>query len=133
MGQIRDIVFNCDTPATLADFWAGALDGYQVRALESDVNQRLSALGLEPDSATIVMLDGPGPTLCFQNIDGQTHDNNRVHLEIAADDRAAQVDRLKTLGAEIVSVMPGYTVLRDPEANQFCVIDTTGDVAHAAE
>lgn len=30
MAAIRDIVFDCRHPASLARFWAGALDGYDV-------------------------------------------------------------------------------------------------------
>lgn len=131
MGHIRDIVFNCETPALLARFWADALDGYAVRAYDTDDLERLSALGLTPETDPIVHVEGPGPTLCFQNIEGQRRENNRVHLDIATEDRAGQVERLLALGAEMVSVMPGHTVLRDPEANQFCVIDAESRQAAA--
>ncbi len=32
MGKINEIVFDCDKPPRLAQFWAGLLDGYAVRA-----------------------------------------------------------------------------------------------------
>lgn len=123
MAQIREIVFNCTTPPVLARFWAAALEGYAVRAYTPEDLERLAALDLTPETDPIVVLDGPGPSLRFQNIEGQRHENNRVHFDIDSTDRAATVAGLLELGASVVSVMPGYTVLCDPEANQFCVLD----------
>ena len=69
------------------------------------------------------MVDGPGPSLCFQAVAGRRYANNRVHLDIEVADRANEVERLKGLGAEAVRVLPSYTVMRDPEGNQFCLAD----------
>jgi len=123
MGHIREIVFDCETPSKLAHFWAEVLDGYNVRSYELDEVARLAALGYTPETDPTVLVDGPGPTLCFQNVDGRRYDNNRVHLDVTVTDRAAEVERFKELGAEVVRVLPTYTVMKDPEANQFCVID----------
>jgi predicted enzyme related to lactoylglutathione lyase len=50
---------------------------------------------------------------------------NRVHLDFGTNDRLAEVDRLTGLGATVVEehTVPGLTwsVLRDPEGNEFCV------------
>jgi predicted enzyme related to lactoylglutathione lyase len=50
---------------------------------------------------------------------------NRVHIDFRADDRPAEVARLVGLGATEVEehTVPGmtWTVLRDPEGNEFCV------------
>ncbi|WP_375599970.1 VOC family protein [Devosia sp. Naph2] len=122
MGAIHEIVFDCAEPAVLASFWANLLEGYALRETQTD--QALSlALGLDPDVPTIMVIDGPGPSICFQNVDGQRPDNNRVHFDVQVGDRAAEVERLKAAGATVDRVLPTYTVMRDPEGNQFCLID----------
>ncbi len=123
MGQIQEIVFDCDKPAQLAQFWAALLDGYAVRPYDEAEIARLAALGLTPETDPTVLVDGPGPVLCFQNVEGRRPDNNRVHFDIAVTDRAGEVERLKEAGAETVRVLPTYTVMRDPEGNQFCLVD----------
>jgi len=123
MGVIHEIVFDCDKPAVLAQFWAEILDGYDVRPYDEEEIARLAALGLTPETDTTVMVDGPGPSLCFQNVDGRVYDNNRVHLDIEVTDRGAEVERLKEAGATVDRVLPTYTVMRDPEGNQFCLVD----------
>ena len=123
MGVINEIVFDCDKPAVLAKFWAQILDGYDVRPYDEDEIARLAALGLTPETDTTVMVDGPGPSLCFQNVDGRVYDNNRVHMDIEVTDRTSEVDRLKEAGATLDRVLPTYTVMRDPEGNQFCLVD----------
>lgn len=122
MGAIHEIVFDCAEPTVLAPFWAELLEGYAVR--QSDVTGAISAaLGLEPEGPTTVLIDGPGPSICFQNVDGQRPDNNRVHFEVEVSDRATEVERLKAAGASVDRVLPSYTLMRDPEGNQFCLVD----------
>ena len=128
MGKIQEIVFDCDKPSRLAHFWAALLDGYQVRDYDEAEVARLAALGLTPETDPTVMVDGPGPSICFQNVEGRRYDNNRVHFDIEVTDRANEVERLKQAGAEPVRVLPTYTVMRDPEGNQFCLVDA-GDGA----
>jgi hypothetical protein len=123
MGKIHEIVFDCDKPARLAQFWAGLLDGYAIRAYDEAEIARLAALGLTPDTDPTVMVDGPGPSICFQNVEGRRHDNNRVHFDIEVSDRNGVVEHLRQVGAETVRVLPTYTVMRDPEGNQFCLVD----------
>ena len=130
MGIIHEIVFDCDKPAKLAAFWASLLDGYAVRPYDSAEIARLATLGLTPETDPTVMVDGPGPSLCFQNVDGRRYDNNRVHFDVEVTDRGAEVERLKQAGAEPVRVLPTYTVMRDPEGNQFCLVDA-GELAMA--
>ena len=123
MGRIHEMVFDCDKPSVLARFWADMLDGYAVRPYDEAEIARLAAMGLTPETDPTVMVDGPGPTLCFQNVEGRRYDNNRVHFDIEVDDPAGDVARLLERGAETVRVMPTYTVMRDPEGNQFCLVD----------
>lgn len=123
MGRLKEIVVDADRPAALAGFWAAAVDGYAVRAYDEAEIARLAGLGLTPATDPVVMVDGPGPTLCFHLRAGPRPARNRVHLDLAAADRPAEVARLIGLGAALVREGDGYTVLRDPEGNNFCVAD----------
>jgi hypothetical protein len=123
MGMIHEIVFDCEKPPVLAQFWASLLEGYDVRPYDGEEIARLSAIGLTPETDTTVMVDGPGPSLCFQNVEGRTRDYNRVHFDIEVSDRPGEVERLKQEGASVDRVLPTYTVMRDPEGNQFCLVD----------
>ena len=129
MGKIHEIVFDCEKPAILAAFWANLLDGYAVRSTDPVTLAALSDLGLEVVPEPSVMIDGPGPSICFQNIDGRRPDNNRVHFDIAVEDRAGLVEKLTQSGAETVRVLPTYTVMRDPEGNQFVIVDDMVELA----
>jgi predicted enzyme related to lactoylglutathione lyase len=76
----------------------------------------------------MVATAAPGPTLGFQRVDDPTPGKNRVHLDLVADDREAEVERLRAEGAGFVArhEVSGFTwvVLTDPEGNQFCVSGT---------
>ena len=123
MAHLREIVFDCAHPAALARFWAAALDGYAVRPYDDAEIARLAGLGFTPETDPTVMVDGPGPKLCFQNVPERRYDNNRVHLDIETADPATEVRRLVGLGATVAREAGGYTVLCDPEGNQFCVVE----------
>ncbi|HZY67908.1 MAG TPA: VOC family protein [Devosia sp.] len=123
MAQLKEIVIDADNPAHLARFWAAAVDGYALRAYDEEEVARLAALGLTPETDPSVMVDGPGPTLCFQLRTGPRPERNRLHLDLRATDHAAEVKRLLGLGATFWYARDTFTVLRDPEGNQFCVVD----------
>ncbi|MBX5158935.1 VOC family protein [Rhizobium sp. NZLR8] len=121
MGRLKEIVVDCDVPSRVARFWAAALDGYEVMPYDDDELARLAAIGLTPDTDPTVMVDGPGTRLCFHLRQGERPARNRVHLDIAADDREKEVKRLLSLGATLVRETDAYCVLNDPEGNNFCV------------
>lgn len=123
MGAIHEIVFDCEQPKVLAAFWAHLLEGYSVRPQDTTSAALSAALGLEPEEPQTFMVDGPGPSLCFQNVDGQRPDNNRVHFDVQVSDRAREVERLIEAGASVERVLPTYTIMRDPEGNQFVLVD----------
>lgn len=59
-------------------------------------------------------------------------DPPRIHLDLYAEDQAAEVSRLVGLGASEVhweGRLPDadYVILADPEGNRFCVIDASRD------
>jgi hypothetical protein len=121
MGRLKDIVIDADQPAALARFWAAALDGYAVLPYDDAEIARLAALGLTPETDTSVMIAGPGTRVCIHLRPGPRPERNRVHLDIAAGDVAAEVLRLVALGATEIRRGDGYVVLADPEGNNFCV------------
>lgn len=133
MARIREIVVDCVRAPVLARFWAEVLDGYAVRAYDAAECARLEALGLSPETDPTVLLDGPGPTLCFQQVAEPSPRQGRLHLDVACGDRSMEVARLCALGASVKREGEGYTVLRDPEGNAFCVVGTGGtEPSHAA-
>ena len=123
MATLKEIVFDADHPAVLARFWEQLADGYRVRPYDEAEVARLASLGLTPETDPVVMLDGPGPVLCFHLRPGPRPFRNRVHLDLHALDRAAEVARLVALGATVRRIEAEYTVLADPEGNQFCITD----------
>jgi hypothetical protein len=123
MSSIREIVFDCAHPARLARFWAGALEGYAVRAYDAAEIARLAASGFTPETDPSVLVDGPGPILCFQRVEQPGAARGRVHLDVVSADRRGEVARLRALGATLEREAEGYTVLCDPEGNRFCVAD----------
>jgi Glyoxalase-like domain len=122
MGRLREIVVDADVPSRLARFWAEAIEEYAIRPYDEAEIARLAALGLTPETDPSVLLDGPGPVLCFQLKSGPRPERNRLHFDIETADRTAEIARLTALGATFWRETEGYTVLRDPEGNQFCVV-----------
>jgi hypothetical protein len=55
----------------------------------------------------------------------------KIHLDLYAQDQAAEVERLKRLGATEIQwakrpADADYVILADPEGNRFCVVDAGG-------
>lgn len=121
-GSLKEIVFDCSRAAPLARFWAELIEGYAVRAYDDEEIARLAALGLTPETDPVVMVDGPGPTLCFHEIE-RGRVQGRIHLDVKVADRQAERARLIGLGASVLREADGYTVMADPEGNHFCLVD----------
>ena len=68
------------------------------------------------------MVEGPGTRLCFHLRQGECPTRNRVHLDISTPDCIKEVQRLLSLGTTFVRETDRYTVLNDPEGNNFCVV-----------
>lgn len=128
MADLEEIVFDSRHPAGLARFWAAALTGYAVRPYDDAEIERLAALGHTPETDPSVAVDGPGPTLFFQlNLEPKTH-RNRLHLDLATADRSDEVARLTELGAHVRDEHDTFTVMLDPEGNEFCVRDAPAGI-----
>ncbi|WP_152362935.1 VOC family protein [Microlunatus speluncae] len=123
MGTLREVVIDCRHAPSLARFWAAALDDYDVLPYDDAEIARLAGLGLTPETDPTVAVGGPMPTLFFQQVPEGKIAKNRLHLDIEAPDRSAEVERLVALGATIEVIREGWTSLLDPEGNEFCVAD----------
>jgi hypothetical protein len=111
MLTIAHITFDCADAVSLAGFWSAALD----RPVDAGSNPYFATIGSS----------GPGPTLMFLQVGEPKSAKNRCHLDLLAEDRAAECRRLLDLGASHVADHDEYgltwTVLRDPAGNEFCV------------
>jgi hypothetical protein len=123
MATTKDVVFDCRNAAALARFWEAVLDEHAIRPYDDAEIERLAAQGLTPDTDPVVFVDGPGFNICFQEVSEPKTVKNRLHLDLRASDRRAEVERLCALGATIYQETEGSTTLQDPEGNEFCVVD----------
>jgi hypothetical protein len=119
MPSLRDIVIDCKHPASLARFWAAALDDYEIAPYDEAELARLRDMGIDSpeDDPTVLLVPlGQGPRIFFQLVPEPKTVKNRVHLDIDGD-----VTGLLALGATVVTTYPGHHLLTDPEGNEFCV------------
>lgn len=95
----------------LATFWARVLDWRIVH---------------EDDEEVIIAADENAlPGIIFLSVPEEKAGKNRLHIDLAPDDQAAEVERIIGLGARRVDVGQGevsWVVLADPEGNEFCVL-----------
>ena len=115
MFRIGSIVFRVDSVQRQSDFWTAALD----YVLRDDPSEDFQVL--QPRS-------GLGPNLSLDRVRSEVHIPPRIHLDLYADDQAAEVERLVGLGATRVQWDrrpddADYVILADPEGNRFCVVD----------
>jgi len=117
-GAVAAIILNTPDPTALAPFWTEAA-GWVVVAGDDSY-------------AALARPDGAGPRLELIRAADPKVVKNRVHLDVApyaADDQAAEVSRLRDLGASPADVGQGeqtWVVLADPEGNEFCVLSPRG-------
>ena len=72
--------------------------------------------------------DGRGLPISLQLAAAPSPEPVRLHLDLYTSEQSRQVDRLLDLGATRVSDWPypneaDFVVLRDPDGNEFCIID----------
>jgi hypothetical protein len=85
---------------------------------------RLRAMGVhdvEDDPSVLVEAPGRTPRYFFNQVPEPKTVKNRVHLDVHAADRDAEVARLIAAGASKVGRHENWVVLADPEGNEFCV------------
>ena len=113
-GPIAAVVADCADPRAMARFWGEAMD-WTVHEVTGDYAGLRSARGV-------------GPYLEFIRTPDVKTVKNRVHLDLRpypGDDQAAEVARLRALGATDIDLGQGdvsWTCLADPEGNEFDVL-----------
>ena len=113
-GPIAAVVVDCVDPRAMARFWGNAMD-WTVHEVTDDFAVMRSAQGV-------------GPYLEFIRRPDVKSGWNRVHLDIRpyrGDDPAAETAKLQALGATVIDLGEkeiSWTVLADPEGNEFCLL-----------
>jgi predicted enzyme related to lactoylglutathione lyase len=113
-GPIARIVVDCADPRAMARFWGAATD-WPVHEVTGD-------------RAVLRSGKGSGAYLEFHRTPGGKTAPDRVHLDLlpySGDDKAAEVARLRALGATDLDLGQGdvpWSCLADPEGHEFCVL-----------
>ena len=115
MLRVGSIVIRVDDLVRQVAFWSAALD-YVPREDDSD------------DFKLLRPRSGISPNVSLDKVHSKLQIPPRIHLDLYADDQAAEVERLKALGATDVPwdrkpPDADYVILADPEGNRFCVVD----------
>ena len=142
MARTFQVTFDAHDPNSLAAFWSEAL-GYVLQP-PPDGYDTWEAFAIATgfpeenwgDISAVVDPDGAGPRVLFQRVPEGKTAKNRVHLDVNVvapetpeDERRtivdAEAERLATLGATRLTDFNGasgtWTVMQDPEGNEFCV------------
>ena len=114
--HLATVVVDVQDMRRAVDFWSAAL-GYRQREAEMD-----------PRFVMLVHPEARHVPVSLQLADEPPHEPVRLHLDLYTDEQARHVERLVGLGATRVSDWPypdepDFVVLRDPDGNEFCVID----------
>jgi catechol 2,3-dioxygenase-like lactoylglutathione lyase family enzyme len=112
--KIGSIVIRCYEFDKMLAFWQAALGYVPVRP---------------PEGGFVILKDphGSGPNISLDQMPAKrTGKRGWIHLDLYADDQAAEVERLVSLGALRYPWRyepdADYVVLEDPDGNLFCVI-----------
>lgn len=115
--QIEAVTFDCDDPLAVAAFWAEAL-GLPIDQGPPAPSPFFASIGRQGKT-------GPGPAMMFIKVPEAKTVKNRVHLDLEADDKAAEVERLLSLGATWIHDKDewgvSWTTMADPEGNELCL------------
>jgi predicted enzyme related to lactoylglutathione lyase len=121
---VGNVTFSCAEPILLGRFWAAAL-GWPDEDIDEAFLQRLRDGGIDERELTAFYAtrnpDGSRPRFLFQRRERSRPEHYPIHLDFRADDRGAEVSRLRAAGAVEVETTPRWTVMRDPEGNPFGV------------
>jgi hypothetical protein len=100
----------------MARFWSAALG---MPPVPDDA--RHDADGTLPPNESVELSDGVRPSVWLTPAADLAPARGRVHLDLRlADD--GDLDRLLALGATVVRTEADWTVLADPEGNEFCAV-----------
>ncbi len=115
--RVGNITFDCDDVLKVATFWSAALE----RPLDNGSGALFASIG---------GTDGQRrePAWYFNKVPEPKRAKNRVHFDLVNPDPSA-VDTLVALGATVVGEHEidgqnhGWTVMQDPEGNEFCIAE----------
>jgi hypothetical protein len=113
--RVANVTVDCNDVLRVATFWSTVLG----RPLDAGSSERFASIG-HADA------ERAEPAWYFPQVPEPKRAKNRVHLDLTTPDPGA-VDELVRLGATVVGghEVPGgahrWTVLQDPEGNEFCV------------
>ena len=109
---IKYVTFDCAAPGPLSAFWS-EVTGYQ-------------QVTVRDDFAALAAPDGRGVRgILFWKVPEPKSAKSRMHVDLASRDPDHEIERLVGLGARQVARHEGngtsWTVMLDPEGNEFCI------------
>ncbi|MCI0632458.1 MAG: VOC family protein [Actinobacteria bacterium] len=110
---VDTLTFDCSDARRVVEFWCAAL-GYVMDDIDED-----GAYAVDPA--------GVGWSLFFQVVPEGKAVKNRLHLDLRPEtSMAEEVERVRALGATAFRFVEEggsfWTVMLDPEGNEFCVL-----------
>lgn len=112
--SLHHIVIDTRDLPTLARFWAAVL--------------RWRILSERPREIVIGPEESAPVGICFMPVTENKTVKNRLHLDLTSgkEDREEEIERILSLGGRRVDIgqsgNESWTVLADPEGNEFCVV-----------
>jgi predicted enzyme related to lactoylglutathione lyase len=113
--RIDNLGFDCADASRIATFWSAAL-GWKLTGVSEDGSE-----------AELVEPTNPRRRILFLQVPEGKTVKNRLHLDLRPSlTRDEEVERLRELGATVLEGFGGpaatWTVMQDPEGNEFCVL-----------
>ena len=107
--RLSGFIIDCHTDDldSAAAFWAAAL-GAPVKPEDAPANEKYAALNMPAGD----------PYVEVQKVNHES----RVHIDIEADDIAAEVERLEVLGATRIGEIRDWVVMEAPTGQRFCIV-----------
>ena len=125
--RLTEISLDCHDPHRLAEFWSAVLDWVVIHREPGLVE--IGPAGRDDGELLDAVRTGPvAPTIFFAQVPEEKVAKNRVHYDVSPVDRSQEdeVERLLALGATRADIGQSgdesWTVLADPEGNEFCVL-----------
>jgi len=120
VGRVTSVMHDTTDLDAVVEFWAEFL-GLEVEYRDANY-------------CFLSSLSDGGPHLAFQRVAEEKTVKNRLHLDIQVEDRAAAAARVVAKGGRVIAEHdhPGghsWTVLADPQGNEFCVYEKPDDAA----
>lgn len=113
MLRLRNVTFMTRDPSRLADVWQAAL-GLPERKTSAE-------------EVLLATAEWEFPRFTFQLVSDERQRPSAVQLDLTPEDRRTEVERLVALGATAGATHGDdafrWTVMRDPDGNEFCVTD----------